>query len=64
MTRKLYRQRLSGSSPGRFASRPLERSLRVMLTAAMYGMKAAIPHIVIDGGLLSEVNLTGMPPVA
>jgi NAD(P)-dependent dehydrogenase (short-subunit alcohol dehydrogenase family) len=27
-----------------------ERSLRVMLTAALYGMQAAIPHMLAQGG--------------
>jgi NAD(P)-dependent dehydrogenase (short-subunit alcohol dehydrogenase family) len=38
-----------------------ERSLRVMLTAAMYGMKAAIPHMLEQGGgsIISTSSIYG-----
>lgn len=39
-----------------------DRSLRVMLTAAMYGMKAAIPHMLEQGGgsIISTSSVWGM----
>ena len=39
-----------------------DRSLRVMLTAAMYGMKAAIPHMIARGGgsIISTSSIYGL----
>lgn len=39
-----------------------DRSLRVMLTAAMYGMKAAIPHMLRQGGgsIISTSSIYGL----